>query len=128
MKKWLSILWWPYCIIVRQQQPPKCQTYCPDCSQHWVFRIQSNKSSLKVKSMINHWNYFCLILVSYLTDEKLFWKSFCAITWLVIINPSINMEIISYIANYNSCSESDMSWPQFVFSFPYMNGEYFTVI
>jgi len=38
------------------------------------------------------------------------------------------MEIISYIANYNSYSESDMSWPQFVFSFLYMNGEYFTVI
>jgi len=49
-------------------------------------------------------------------------------TLLVIINPSINMEIISYIANYNSCSEINMSWPQFVFSFPYKNGEYFTVI
>ena len=47
---------------------------------------------------------------------------------LVIINPSINMEIISYIANYNSCSQSDMSWPQFVFSFPYKNGNYFTVM
>jgi len=40
--------------IFMQQQPPKCQTYCPDCSQHWVFRIQSNNSSLKVKSVINH--------------------------------------------------------------------------
>jgi len=38
------------------------------------------------------------------------------------------MEIISYIANYNRCSESDMSRPQFVFWFPYKNGEYFNVI
>jgi hypothetical protein len=38
------------------------------------------------------------------------------------------MEIISYIANYNSSSESDKPQPQFVFSFPYKNGEYFTVI
>jgi len=38
------------------------------------------------------------------------------------------MEIISYIVNYNSCSESDISWSQIVLSFPYKNGEYFTVI
>jgi len=128
MKRWLSILWWPYCKVSRQKQQPKCQTYCQDCSQRRVFRIQSNKSSLKVQSVINHWHYFFLITCKLSHRKKLFWKSFCAITWLVIIIPSINLEIISYIANCNSCSESDMSWPQFVFSFPYKNGEYFTVI
>jgi len=45
IKRWLFILWWPYWIGFRLQQHPKCQTYFPDCSQHWVFRIQSNKSS-----------------------------------------------------------------------------------
>jgi len=49
-------------------------------------------------------------------------------TQLVKINPSISMEIIIYIANYNSFSESDISWPQFVFSFPYKHDGYFTVI
>jgi hypothetical protein len=63
MRRSLSILWWPHCIVSRQQQPPKCQKYCPDCFQHLVFRIQSNKSGLKVKSVINHWHYFCLVLV-----------------------------------------------------------------
>ena len=58
--------------------------------------------------------------------KKIFENHF-VFTWLVIINPSINMEIISYIANYDSCSESDIPWPQFVFSFPYKNGKYFTV-
>ena len=38
------------------------------------------------------------------------------------------MEIISSIVNYNSTAESEMSWPQSVFSFPNKNGEYFTVI
>jgi len=44
------------------------------------------------------------------------------------MNPSINMEIISYIANYNSSSKGDMPWPQFVFTFPCKNGENFTVM
>jgi len=38
------------------------------------------------------------------------------------------LELIIYITNYNSCSESDMLWPQFVFSFPHKNDKYFTVI
>ena len=56
--------------------------------------------------MINHWCYFCLILVSYLIDKKNCLKIILCFIRLVIINPSINMEIISSIVNYEGHLES----------------------
>jgi len=54
----------------------------------------------------------------------------CPLIYTILYKIILNFvaKVCVHYANYSSCSEIDMSWPQFVFPFLYKNGEYFTVI